>query len=192
MAKTHDIEDVLSSIRRLVAEETEPSSPAPVAGTRSRGPVLVLEEAHRVTDPEDPFQMIRVLTPEDRIVPDTEPLILIQADAVPSAATEQSDGDGAKHADAGPGRDDESTDPAGRGLIDTAGGVLPRDGLAPKPGDELTRLSTALTGDEALRDLIAEIVRQELAGDLGERITRNVRKLVRREIRQMLASADLD
>ncbi|MEM8822237.1 MAG: hypothetical protein AAGF30_01375 [Pseudomonadota bacterium] len=46
--------------------------------------------------------------------------------------------------------------------------------------------------DEALRDLIAEIVRQELAGDLGERITRNVRKLVRREIRQMMSSEEFD
>jgi len=36
--------------------------------------------------------------------------------------------------------------------------------------------------ESALRDLVAEIVREELQGALGERITRNVRKLVRREI----------
>ncbi len=42
-----------------------------------------------------------------------------------------------------------------------------------------------------LREMIAQIVREELAGDTGERITRNVRKLVRREINLILASRDL-
>jgi len=46
--------------------------------------------------------------------------------------------------------------------------------------------------EEALRDMVAEIVRQELQGALGERITRNVRKLVRREIHRALATQDLD
>lgn len=36
--------------------------------------------------------------------------------------------------------------------------------------------------EDVLRDMVAEIVREELQGALGERITRNVRKLVRREI----------
>lgn len=47
--------------------------------------------------------------------------------------------------------------------------------------------------DEAmLRDLVGDIVRQELQGALGERITRNVRKLVRREIHRALAAHELD
>ncbi|MEX1235085.1 MAG: hypothetical protein WEB56_08885 [Roseovarius sp.] len=46
--------------------------------------------------------------------------------------------------------------------------------------------------EDALRDLVADIVRQELQGALGERITRNVRKLVRREIHRALASQELD
>ncbi len=45
--------------------------------------------------------------------------------------------------------------------------------------------------EDALRDLVADIVRQELQGALGERITRNVRKLVRREIHRALASQEL-
>lgn len=39
---------------------------------------------------------------------------------------------------------------------------------------------------ETLRELVAGIIRQELQGALGERITRNVRKLVRREINRVL------
>ncbi len=47
--------------------------------------------------------------------------------------------------------------------------------------------------DEAmLRDMVSEIVRQELQGVLGERITRNVRKLVRREIHRVMMTQDFD
>jgi cell pole-organizing protein PopZ len=45
---------------------------------------------------------------------------------------------------------------------------------------------------EALRDMIRDILRQELQGPLGERITRNVRKLVRAEIHRALATRDFD
>jgi cell pole-organizing protein PopZ len=46
--------------------------------------------------------------------------------------------------------------------------------------------------EEALRELVAEIVRTELQGALGERITRNVRKLVRREIHRALTAQELE
>ncbi|MDQ2095582.1 hypothetical protein NOI20_15795 [Rhodobacteraceae bacterium 10Alg 79] len=50
----------------------------------------------------------------------------------------------------------------------------------------------AVLDEEMLRELVAEIVRQELQGSLGERITRNVRKLVRREIHRALTARDMD
>lgn len=50
----------------------------------------------------------------------------------------------------------------------------------------------AVMDEDSLRELVAEIVRQELQGALGERITRNVRKLVRREIHRALAAQDLE
>ena len=46
--------------------------------------------------------------------------------------------------------------------------------------------------EETLREMVADIVRQELQGTLGERITRNVRKLVRREIYRALAEHGID
>jgi hypothetical protein len=46
--------------------------------------------------------------------------------------------------------------------------------------------------EEALRDLVSDIVREELQGALGERITRNVRKLVRREIHRALAAQEFE
>ncbi len=45
--------------------------------------------------------------------------------------------------------------------------------------------------EEMLREMVSEIVRRELQGSLGERITRNVRKLVRREIYRALETRDL-
>lgn len=50
----------------------------------------------------------------------------------------------------------------------------------------------ALLDEEALREMVSEIVRQELQGVLGERITRNVRKLVRREIQRALSAQELE
>lgn len=50
----------------------------------------------------------------------------------------------------------------------------------------------AVLDEEALREMVADIVRQELQGVLGERITRNVRKLVRREIQRALSAQELE
>lgn len=50
----------------------------------------------------------------------------------------------------------------------------------------------AFLDEDSLRELVADIVREELQGALGERITRNVRKLVRREIHRALTAQELD
>ncbi|MFN3208757.1 MAG: hypothetical protein ACE369_07105 [Roseovarius sp.] len=67
-------------------------------------------------------------------------------------------------------------------------------GKADEAGDDAWYREDADTilDEEALRDLVSEIVRQELQGTLGERITRNVRKLVRREIHRAMMGQDLD
>lgn len=50
----------------------------------------------------------------------------------------------------------------------------------------------AMIDKDMLRDLVSDIVRQELQGALGERITRNVRKLVRREIHRALLTKEFE
>lgn len=52
-------------------------------------------------------------------------------------------------------------------------------------------LEEQVIDEEMLREIVAEIVRSELQGALGERITRNVRKLVRREIHRFLVAQSL-
>lgn len=54
----------------------------------------------------------------------------------------------------------------------------------PSPGE-------LMIDEESLREIVSDIVRKELQGSLGERITRNVRKLVRREIYRVLEARDL-
>ena len=49
-----------------------------------------------------------------------------------------------------------------------------------------------LFNEEVLRELVRDILREELAGKMGERITRNIRKLVRAEIARTLATQEFD
>ena len=77
--------------------------------------------------------------------------------------------------------------------------VAPTEATAAPQDDTADAARAALFGsdddvldEEALRELISDIVREELQGALGERITRNVRKLVRREIHRALAAQDLE
>jgi hypothetical protein len=52
--------------------------------------------------------------------------------------------------------------------------------------------SIAVLDESALQDLVRQMILEELQGPLGERITRNVRKLVRAEINRALIARDLD
>lgn len=71
-------------------------------------------------------------------------------------------------------------------------------GAAVRPGDALAEgLAAAapratpapILDEEALRGMINAIVREELQGELGDRIARNLRKMVRREIAELLDEA---
>ncbi|WP_099825705.1 hypothetical protein [Oceaniglobus indicus] len=67
------------------------------------------------------------------------------------------------------------------------------DDLAHAGGNDLSLDDEdTLIDEEALREMVSEIVRQELQGALGERITRNVRKLVRREIMRAISIRDFE
>jgi len=62
------------------------------------------------------------------------------------------------------------------------------------PDDALERyLNQPPAVDEAaLKQMVQEVIREELQGKLGERITRNVRKLVRKEIHNILTTQEFD
>ncbi|MEL7152102.1 MAG: hypothetical protein AAGK71_15295 [Pseudomonadota bacterium] len=50
----------------------------------------------------------------------------------------------------------------------------------------------SLADEDAMRLLVGRLIREELQGELGERLTQNVRKLVRSEIKRVLESRTLD
>jgi hypothetical protein len=59
--------------------------------------------------------------------------------------------------------------------------AAPGEGLA-EGLDPTTSPSAPILDEESLRKVINALVREELQGELGERINRNLRKLIRREI----------
>ena len=64
---------------------------------------------------------------------------------------------------------------------DRAGALL-AEGIGSRSG----KATAPILDEESLRDLINAIAREELEGELGERISRNLRRLVRQEMAQFL------
>jgi cell pole-organizing protein PopZ len=172
-----EIEDVLNSVRRLVAQVESGSRLAP----------LVLTPAMRV----------------DRDAPETAPQgeeaagarAGMASDAPPAAATPA---DATADGPDAPGENAETGRPA-PAAAETAGPrAEERDGGLPEPSTPQfssqraagnmalgPALPTALE-ERALQEMVTQIVRDELHGRLGERITLAVRKLVRNEIARAL------
>lgn len=68
-----------------------------------------------------------------------------------------------------------------------------------KPPEEVPSSAEILTGDDdifvdedLLRRVVSDIVREELQGKLGERMTRNIKRMVRREVEQSLSLRKFD
>lgn len=80
---------------------------------------------------------------------------------------------------------------AGGGTAGDAATATETDGGADALEEEVDLFASddeAVIDMEMLRELIVQVLREELQGPLGERITRNVRKLVRQEIARALES----
>ncbi len=61
-----------------------------------------------------------------------------------------------------------------------------------KPDQESDEARSASAESAALEPIIKAMIREELQGELGERITRNVRKLVRQEVQRALAVREIE
>lgn len=204
-----EADGVLSSIRRLVAEKpaVSPADPARVTdGDRSAGADrFVLTDALRVAEPAPKGPRVAATHDQgprpdgaqaDAPHPDHEerPATPVVLTGPTFAAPDDQDGSQDMEDAVTPLVRAEvsravdgivmGADLSGRGLSEGGdGGRQPERAPAgaPLPLDE-----------DALRRLVADIVRTELQGALGERITRNVRKLVRREIHRALLSQNID
>lgn len=137
-----DIEGVVASIRRLVADELPPL-------TTVAAPRLILTPALRVD--------VTLESEEERSV------------ATRLLATRMAGLENLLDAE--------------EQALDAPFAAGPTDSAAPPAG-----AAAVLTADEvALRALVRDVLEAELQGDLGERITRNLRKMVRAELGRALA-----
>lgn len=71
--------------------------------------------------------------------------------------------------------------------------MLTGDMRVSRPGlvrDEVEAPDAPILDEESLRRMINTIVREELEGELGEQINRTMRKLIRREVLQILEERD--
>ena len=212
-AKPTEIEDVLASVRRIVAQGTQSKQDklkqdSPVA----TGPLVLTSEQRVSSDNEnadtalplgqytanpdksdEPNQTLASATehkPQKNPVNNSDPT----GEAAAAQGADQSKGvtpDASESSTASPEPAHEGKQavaPVAQGHTASSDTIIERGALvaASEPG------LPAEIDPEVLRDLVSDIVRQELQGVLGERITRNVRKLVRREINRALAAQDLD
>ena len=205
---THEIEDVLSSIRRLVSDDFRPA-PGP-AGDHSAK---------------------LLLTPALRVVPKSEPLMPLSAGDV-VAQLDASAGDDAWEPAPDPSADwpdawaappapqdpvlfvhrprdtasfdapeaafcasDDTAPDADGSWADRAEAAVLADlakGLADDLAAAAARPAAPALDPDMLREMVRELLREELAGAVGERITRNVRKLVRAEIARAMMVHDIE
>ncbi len=161
-------DDVVASVRRLVSREAEGTPP----------PRLLLSAALRV--------------PEERAAA----LAAERGEAVANAPRPANDATAALRAVP---RDPEPADSGVEGSgPEPLTPLLLRDRVdtpAPEPAAEAPPAArpdeaAAPVDPDALRGLVAELVREELHGVMGERVTRNLRKLVRREVARAIASRE--
>lgn len=225
--KQMEIEDVLSSIRRLVANGSEQQrTPSPAPEKPAAPERLVLTPAQRIEVVEDPAPEAEVVAkPEVAVEP--QPVEAPEADMWEEISLEdriaeleaaiadvqddwEPDGSetarqhlnfadinrepvGTFHVQA-EAEDEDDQDQAVSGADPGADEFDPDAEAATLAGNMFAGDSddADVLDEETLRQMVNDIVREELQGALGERITRNVRKLVRREINRALASREFE
>ena len=224
-----EIEDVLSSIRRLVSDEMRPQPrTAQAAPVEARAPQpaaaadkLLLTPALRIVPDAEPevavpaFHSVRVQPEEEAGFIAVEDEDEVARASVVPLADYYEDEEAAPVAEAASPIPDEvfatteavaepeaapdAVDNAGLDWADAAEAAV-RAELEEEIGeasyahilDDAPEAAAGVMDEEALRELVRDIIREELQGTLGERITRNVRKLVRAEVARALAVRDFE
>lgn len=185
-----EIEDVLASIRRLVAQDRRP-----------RPERLILTEEFRIRQANIPAPPRASATPASAVKPVAE--ADADAKAAPDSAARLEVELRALEARLPPAVPPAvmAPDPAPEPPVATAPQpevvVGPIPAAAPGPAaasaarPEIVGDDVAFIDEADLERLVARIVRDELRGQLGERITQQVRKLVRAEIARALDERNL-
>jgi len=196
MARSDEIDKVLSSVRNLVSLKEKQKAKAEQR--------LVLMPDQRVSDDADgedtgiggPFDADNVLklTPQHKDASERLEATIAELEAAVTVKPDQFEADGGE----------EFGEAAwAASAFDTPEPIFTHDADAASEDsdegdasahDELVAAITASIkaglDQDVLRALVISTVHEELTGELGERITQNVRKMVRREIKRAMASKD--
>lgn len=220
-----EIEDVLSSIRRLVSDDLRPA-PRPNTPPQPAGDKLILTPALRVvSDQSEPAGIEQVVASLGASVQRDEEWEQEASDMAPAAVPQDWTVPEPEIASAAPeeviAADDaaplpgwaQDADEQEAPMVDLTGTIEPDQAWAdatearviaelegydedtppPEAAGGIFAADDPLSYDEqVLRDMVREIIREELQGGLGERITRNIRKLVRAEIARALATQEME
>lgn len=147
------------------------------------------DDRHAVANPASADAFPSASTAEQPLAEDDLPQAPRSEQSQPTEAwpdPSQPDAVAAAHAADGPDPDTVTDQPEPAATQDIPPQRMPTE-IIDADGTPLAVLDEA-----ALQDIVRQMIREELQGDLGERITRNVRKLVRAEINRALMARDLD
>lgn len=205
-ARTDDIDDFLSSVRNLISQKQQQKGKAERLVLQPDQRVgLLLEDADALADAlsdglsDDDADTSNVMVlgqdkPSDRAGLEATIAELEAAVTAQSGDWEPDDGEDLAHsvwaASAFDGVDVDAPSVELPDLQDAFDAETAPDVIDNLEAAVMKNVTTGLDQD-ALRALVVATVREELAGELGERITQNVRKLVRREINRVLAHYDM-
>lgn len=104
----------------------------------------------------------------------------------------QEDGQGTAPEDEAVDQSDPAETPEATSEPQPDGQAQPQPEDEPRPDPVAAPVAALVLDEDALRPIVAKLIREELQGELGERITSNVRKLVRREIMRAMSSREFE
>ncbi|MBR2573629.1 MAG: hypothetical protein IKE14_04790 [Loktanella sp.] len=204
MARSDEIDELVSSVRNLVSyKDGDVARKMPPPGRLILTPALRIDvpqdntaDAAAPTTSADLLVLYNAVTPETSRLGDT----VAELEVAVTARAEDWEPDGGEPFDqaawAASAFDLPQDDPvsaAPEAAIAETLSQIAQSGLDARIAADIAAQNPALPIDEdALRAAVVRILREELAGELGEKITRNVRKLVWREINRVLVVCDLD
>ncbi len=184
--ETANIDEVLSSIRRLVRDDF--SQKTVERGSEDTEGRLVLTPALRIAGGDDEWEASQSFDAAEVIdpLPEEQQVVASQWEGV-SLADRISRLEAAAATAGGEWSPEE---PLQQPLAEAQ----------PEAGDSYLQLTSPIMPPEEaaaeldmelLQTLVSETIRQELKGEMGDRISRNLRKMVRREIARALAERDM-
>lgn len=204
MARSDEIDELVSSVRNLVSyKDGDVARKMPPPGRLILTPALRIDvQQDNTPDAADPTTSADLLVLYNAVTPETSRLgdTVAELEVAVTARAEDWEPDGGEPFDqaawAASAFDLPQDDPvpaAPEAAIAETLSQIAQSGLDARIAADIAAQNPALPMDEdALRAAVVRILREELAGELGEKITRNVRKLVWREINRVLVVCDLD